>query len=115
MILSLQKPVLDLMAEIAKAVNTTNVNMTEVVEGMQLAIKDTLQAAQQVRPSLFFFPGHIAIEHHHQSFSDSSLPRWLGKRVWQREGSGELLYCVTDLHAVFKNKMDMPVCQQPRM
>lgn len=58
MILSLQKPVLNLMAEIAKIVNTTNVNMTEVVEGMQLAIKDTLQAAQQVRPSLFFPPSH---------------------------------------------------------
>lgn len=56
MILSLQKPVLNLMAEIAKIVNTTNVNLTEVMEGMQLAIKDTLQAAQQVRPSLFFSP-----------------------------------------------------------
>lgn len=115
MILSLQKPVLNLMAEIAKIVNTTNVNMTEVVEGMPLAIKDSLLAAQQVRQSLFFFPPHLAIEHHHPSFSDSSLPSRLGKRVWRRDGSGELLYCVIDLHAVVKNKMEMPVCQQPRM
>lgn len=37
-----------LMGEIATHINTTRVDLSEVVEGMQNAIEDTVKAAQQV-------------------------------------------------------------------
>lgn len=48
LLLSLQRPVMTLMVEIAKVINTTSVNLTKVEEGMQLAIEATVEAAQQV-------------------------------------------------------------------
>lgn len=48
LLLSLQRPVMTLMMEIAKLVNTTFVDLSKVVEGMQLAIENTVKAAQQV-------------------------------------------------------------------
>lgn len=50
---SLQVPVVNLMREIAHSVNTSHFNLPEVLERMQLAIENTVQAAQQVRLPLF--------------------------------------------------------------
>lgn len=50
---SLQMPVVILMREIAQSVNTSHFNLPEVLERMQLAIENTVQAAQQVRLPLF--------------------------------------------------------------
>lgn len=48
LLLSLQRPVMTLMVEIATLINTTHVDMSKVVEGMQRAIEDTVKAVQQV-------------------------------------------------------------------
>uniref|UniRef100_A0A3B3UCG3 ATP binding cassette subfamily A member 12 n=1 Tax=Poecilia latipinna TaxID=48699 RepID=A0A3B3UCG3_9TELE len=48
MLQSLQMPLVALMRDIGLAVNTSHLNMSELTEGMQLAIQGTLQAAQQV-------------------------------------------------------------------
>lgn len=37
-----------LMVEIATLINTTHVDLSKVVEGMQRAIEDTVKAVQQV-------------------------------------------------------------------
>lgn len=50
---SLQMPVVILMREIAQSVNTSHFNLPEVLERMQLAIENTVQAAQQVSLPLF--------------------------------------------------------------
>lgn len=50
---SLQMPVVNLMREIVQSVNTSRFNLPEVLERMQLAIENTVQAAQQVRLPLF--------------------------------------------------------------
>ncbi|MEQ2157663.1 hypothetical protein GOODEAATRI_003937 [Goodea atripinnis] len=47
MILSLQMPLASLMRDIALAVNTSHLNISELTVEMQLAIERTLQAAQQ--------------------------------------------------------------------
>ncbi|KAM9346860.1 uncharacterized protein ABDE67_011175 [Symphorus nematophorus] len=52
MILGLQIPVVTLMREIAQSVNSTHFNLSEVSEGMQAAIRLTVQAAQQANGSL---------------------------------------------------------------
>lgn len=49
MILSLQRPLVTLMREIASTVNSSQSNVTGLQEKMQLAIEHTLKAAQQVR------------------------------------------------------------------
>lgn len=54
MILSLERPLVTLMREIASAVNNSQFNVTGLQEQMQLAIEHTLKAAQQV--GLFFYP-----------------------------------------------------------
>lgn len=48
LLLSLQRPVTTLMVEIATLINTTHVDLSKVVEGMQRAIEDTVKAVQQV-------------------------------------------------------------------
>lgn len=48
LLLSLPRPVITLMVEITTLVNSTHVNLSKVVEGMQRAIEDTVKAAQQV-------------------------------------------------------------------
>lgn len=45
-------PVSALMTDIVIAVNTSHFNLSELTEGMQLAIESTLQSAQQVCPVL---------------------------------------------------------------
>ncbi|XP_032384919.1 ATP-binding cassette sub-family A member 12 isoform X2 [Etheostoma spectabile] len=52
MILSLQMPVATLMREIAQSVNTSHFNLSEFLEGMQLAIERTVQAAEQANGTL---------------------------------------------------------------
>ncbi|KAM6978364.1 uncharacterized protein abca12 [Tautogolabrus adspersus] len=52
MILSLQKPMVTLMKEIAHSVNSSHFNLTEVTERMQVAIEHTVQAAQQANSTL---------------------------------------------------------------
>ncbi|CAJ1079858.1 uncharacterized protein abca12 [Xyrichtys novacula] len=52
MILSLQMPVVTLMREIVHSVNSSQSNLTEALERMQVAIEDTMQAAQQANGSL---------------------------------------------------------------
>ncbi|XP_065818444.1 glucosylceramide transporter ABCA12 [Labrus bergylta] len=52
MILSLQKPMVTLMKEIAQSVNSSHFNLTEVTERMQVAIEHTVQAAQQANNTL---------------------------------------------------------------
>lgn len=54
MILSLERPLVTLMREIASAVNNSQFNVTGLQEQMQLAIEHTLKAAQQVRLFLSF-------------------------------------------------------------
>lgn len=54
MILSLQRPLVTLMREIASAVNSSQFNVTGLQEKMQLAIEHTLKAAQQVRLFIIF-------------------------------------------------------------
>lgn len=49
---SLEKPLVNLVREIASTVNSSEFNVTGVQEEMQLAIEHTLRAAQQVG---FFF------------------------------------------------------------
>lgn len=51
--LSLERPLMTLMRDIASTVNSSQFNVTELQEKMQLAIEHTLNAAQQVGP---FFP-----------------------------------------------------------
>lgn len=50
---SLQMPVVNLIREIAQSLNTSHINLPELLERMQLAIENTVQAAQQVRLPLF--------------------------------------------------------------
>ncbi|XP_060910213.1 uncharacterized protein abca12 isoform X2 [Labrus mixtus] len=50
--LSLQKPMVTLMKEIAQSVNSSHFNLTEVTERMQVAIEHTVQAAQQANSTL---------------------------------------------------------------
>uniref|UniRef100_A0A8C9YEQ3 ATP binding cassette subfamily A member 12 n=1 Tax=Sander lucioperca TaxID=283035 RepID=A0A8C9YEQ3_SANLU len=52
MILSLQMPVVTLMREIAQSVNTSQFNLSEFLERMQLAIERTVQAAEQANGTL---------------------------------------------------------------
>ncbi|XP_034550567.1 uncharacterized protein abca12 [Notolabrus celidotus] len=52
LILNLQMPVMTLMNEFARSVNSSHVNLTEVSERMQDAIEHTVQAAQQANGSL---------------------------------------------------------------
>ncbi|TDH06959.1 hypothetical protein EPR50_G00119390 [Perca flavescens] len=52
MILSLQMPVVTLMTEIAQSVNTSQFNVSEFLERMQLAIERTVQAAEQANGTL---------------------------------------------------------------
>ncbi|KAK5599121.1 hypothetical protein CRENBAI_025848 [Crenichthys baileyi] len=52
MILSLQMPLASLMRDIALAVNTSHLNISELTVEMQLAIERTLQAAQQTSGTL---------------------------------------------------------------
>ncbi|XP_060944020.1 uncharacterized protein abca12 [Limanda limanda] len=52
MLLSLQTPVVTLMREVARSVNTSHFNLSEVTEGIQAAIEHTLQAAQQANGTL---------------------------------------------------------------
>lgn len=54
MILSLERPLVTLMREIASAVNNSQFNVTGLQEQMQLVIEHTLKAAQQVRLFLSF-------------------------------------------------------------
>lgn len=54
MILSLERPLVTLMREIASAVNNSQFNVTGLQEQMQLAIEHTLKAAQQVGLFLSF-------------------------------------------------------------
>lgn len=48
LLLSLQRPVMTLMVEMATLINATHVDLSKVVEGMQRAIEDTVKAVQQV-------------------------------------------------------------------
>ncbi|KAM6934409.1 glucosylceramide transporter ABCA12 [Xenentodon cancila] len=52
MILSLQIPVITLMNDIAATVNSSNLNLTQLSEGIQHAINHTVQAAQQANGTL---------------------------------------------------------------
>ncbi|XP_078117793.1 uncharacterized protein abca12 isoform X2 [Sander vitreus] len=52
MILSLQRPVVTLMREIAQSVNTSQFNLSEFLERMQLAFAHTGQAAEQANGTL---------------------------------------------------------------
>ncbi|XP_030613266.1 LOW QUALITY PROTEIN: ATP-binding cassette sub-family A member 12 [Archocentrus centrarchus] len=52
MIQSLQKPILDLILETVQSSNSTHVNLSEVLEKMQLAIESTIQAAHQANGTL---------------------------------------------------------------
>lgn len=54
MILSLQRPLVALMREIASTVNGSQVNVTGLQEKLQLAIEHTLKAAQQVGLFIIF-------------------------------------------------------------
>ncbi|XP_053295252.1 uncharacterized protein abca12 isoform X4 [Pleuronectes platessa] len=52
MLLSLQTPVVTLMREVARSVNTSHFNLTEVTERIQAAVEHTVQAAQQANGTL---------------------------------------------------------------
>ncbi|XP_034429942.1 ATP-binding cassette sub-family A member 12 isoform X2 [Hippoglossus hippoglossus] len=52
LLLSLQTPVVTLMREVARSVNTSHFNLSEVTERIQAAIEHTLQAAQQANGTL---------------------------------------------------------------
>ncbi|XP_059199203.1 glucosylceramide transporter ABCA12 [Centropristis striata] len=52
LIRSLQMPLVTLMREMADSVNSSRFNLSEAVERMQLAIEDTVQAAQQANGTL---------------------------------------------------------------
>lgn len=54
MILSLQRPLVTLMREMASTANSSQVNITELQEKMQCAIEHTVKAAQQVRLFISF-------------------------------------------------------------